>query len=155
VRRHGGNGSLNERCRELQKGLVDSVGPLRCRRGCRLSELRGKARQKSARGWWAKQDEGQPLPKVQGAVGGCRGVATGSRPPRREEDKNRSDLSGEGAAVVADDAGTAVVGLWGESARWLRRSGLMKVRHHDRSICVKSDGWRWGERGREDLLCHL
>jgi hypothetical protein len=135
----------------LPRGLVDGVGPLRCRRGFRLTELREKARQKSARGWWAQQDEGQPLPKVQGAVG----VPTRSRPPRREEGTDTSDLSVEGAAVMADDAGTAAVGLWGESARWLRRSGLVKVRHHGRSICVKSDGWRRRERGREDLLCHL
>lgn len=122
----------------MPRGLVDGVGPLQCRRGFRLTELRGKARQKSARGWWAQQDEGQPLPKVQGAAGGCRGVATRSRLPRQEEGTDTSDLSVEGAAVMADDTGMAAVGLWGESARWLRRSGLVKVRHHGRSIlCEK------------------
>jgi hypothetical protein len=55
----------------LPEGLVGGVGPLRCRRGRQLTESRGKARQKSTLDWWVKQDEVQPLPKVQGAAGGC------------------------------------------------------------------------------------
>ena len=71
---------------------------------------------------------------MQGAAGGCRGVATHSRPPRREEGTNTSNLLGEGAVVTAGDVGTTAVGLGGESARWLRKSGLVKVRHHGRLL---------------------
>jgi hypothetical protein len=118
----------------LPRGLVDGVGPLRCRRGCHLTKSRRKARQKSARGWWAKHDEGQPQPKVQRAARGCRGVATRSRPPRQEEGTNTPDQSEEGAAVMASDVGMTAVGSGGESAGWLRRSGLAKIRHHGRSL---------------------
>jgi hypothetical protein len=67
---------------------------------------------------------------VQGAAGGCRDVATRSRPPRREEGTNAPDQSEEGAASMAGDARMTAVGSGGELAGWLRRSGLAKVRHH-------------------------
>ena len=81
--------------------------------------IKGEARQKSALDWWVKQDEVQPLPKVQGL-----------RPQRQEEGRNTPDQSEEGAAVMAGDVGTTAVGSGGESAGWLRRSGLAKVQHH-------------------------
>jgi hypothetical protein len=65
------------------------------------------------------------------------GVATRSRPPRREEGTNTSNLLGEGAVVTAGDVETTAVGSGGELARWLRRSGLVKVRHHGRSLVWK------------------
>jgi len=62
------------------------------------------------------------------------GVPTRSRPPRREEGTNTPDQSEEGAAVMASDVGMTAVGSGGESAGWLRRSGLAKIRHHGRSL---------------------
>jgi hypothetical protein len=71
---------------------------------------------------------------MQGAAGGCCSVATLSRPPRQEEGRNMPDQTEEGAAVMAGDVGTTVVGSGGKSAGWLRRSGLAKVQHHGRSL---------------------
>jgi hypothetical protein len=69
---HGGNGSLNERCRELPKGLIGGVGPLQCRQGNQLTKSRAKAQQNCARGFVReKLEERQPVLRVQGATSGC------------------------------------------------------------------------------------
>ena len=49
--------------------------------------------------------------------------------------------------MMAGDAMTAAVGSGGESARWLRRSGLAKVRHHGRSLVRKVMAGDERERG--------
>jgi hypothetical protein len=143
--RHGGNCSLDRRCRELPKGLIGGVGPLQCRRGNQLTKSRAKARQNCARGLWGRNRRRGSL------CWGCRelpeAVATRSGPPWWEESTNTSDSSGEGAAVMARNAMTAAVVSGGQSAWWLRRSGLPKVRHHGRvRLCEK--WWRewWEER---------
>jgi hypothetical protein len=50
------------------------------------------------------------------------------------EGTNMPDQPKEGAAVMDGNVGMRAVGSGGESAGWLRRSGLAKVRHHGRSL---------------------
>ena len=130
--RHGGNCSLNRRCRELPEGL--SLDLCSADKG-RLTKSRAKARQNCARGLWGRNRRRgglcwwcRELPEAVAAV------ATRSGPQRWEEGTKTPDSSGEGAGVMAGDAMTAAVVLGGQSALWLRRSGLSKVRHHGR-VC--------------------
>jgi hypothetical protein len=97
-----------------------------------------------------KQEERQPVLRVQGAAGGCRDAFG---PPWWEEGTNTPDSSQEGAAMMAGDAMTAAVGSGGESAVWLRRSGLAKVWHHGRSLVRKVMAGDERERGWERIFC--
>ena len=133
------------------------LGHLRCRGGCKPSESRGG----KAPRWW---------PVLRWWRGGldCGSVsAEGAESARVSRD---AFVPGPPTARGGQKHARSVEGRRRGDGRWCgddsggfrRRIGRVIKEERPREgstswsfACVKSDGWRWRERVREDLLCHI